>query len=822
MTTYRQLYNPAFLSKEQLRGSFSVRQNTLSTLLRYVAEEAPDKPRKHMIIVGPRGMGKSTLGLRLLQEVEEDRNLSKTWQPLPFDEESYEIADAADFWLTGLHHLSRATGDPVWSESATKLARGESDGQRVEAYAINLLDEYCDEVKRRLILFVENIDTVLNQLQSKREVHAIRETLTTNPNFLVLGSANSVFAGIQEYSAPFYGFFRVIRLAGLNVEEAGVLIRTMRKQFDGSNVDKLLLRERGRIETIRRLTGGNPRLLALACQMLFEPPLGTTLENIKRLIDEQTPYFKARIEDLPVQSRKVFSKLAEGWRPMLANEVASRTRLGSSQASAQLNKLVDWGYAVKVNWNNERRIRYEVSDRFLNIYYLYRFSRAERDRIERLVAFLYDLFGPNEVRSLYLDVPRGAKGASHGEPEITDSLKSLAQYVIREMEFKDDQAWANGLLELIKKGESTPSHCSEHSNYVTRWVSLGNEFNDDVRRNVAISAYIRALESIILNLLDQRHKMEKDIENSTEADALDTIIENVEEIQTTMKIGGDLRYNSNEFRAISGLMHLAIGRIWLLMGQRNSAIASIHDSVADAQVICDVEGEDERNFVLRLYLHLIPFLDEFGFDEELIDVVSRALDVCESNDAVRSEGLVMGMIEACKKLIILERHMELGSICTKITRKFPDIDAGWRLFAICFAAQNGRSGMIEARRYVHKAIATGPDNVWNHYTGFVVFCKLGEWDAGLDRLEYCLRSKLEAFRGELSRITDILIEAARAGQGRRVMSIIESANVMDELEPLWHALRVRRGEDLEPLAREVMQTVEYITQRVEVGEGSLQ
>lgn len=821
MTAYQQLYNPAFLSKEQLRASFSVRQHTLRHLLRLVAEEAPDKPRKHMIIVGSRGMGKSTLGLRLLHEIEENFDLSAIWQPLPFDEESYEIADAADFWLTALHHLSRATDDPVWAESATKLARGETDSQRVEAYAISMLDEYCAESNKQLILFVENIDVVLDQLQNRRDVHALRATLSTNSNFLVLGSANSVFAGIQQYSAPFYGFFRVIRLEGLGTEETTCMIRAMAKRFSGVNSDKLLSSERGRVETIRRLTGGNPRLLALACQMLFEPPLGTTLENIERLIDEQTPYFKARIEDLPVQSRKVFSKLADGWRPMLANEVASGTRLGSSQASAQLNKLVDWGYAVKVSWSNEKRIRYEVSDRFFNIYYIYRFAHAARDRMERLVAFLYDLFGPTEMRSLYLDASRGMKGVSHGGPEAAELLKSLARYVIRDLEFKEGQAWANELLKLVQKGESTPTQYGEHSNYVTKWVNLGNKFKDDGRRNVAISAYIRALESIISNLLNRRHKNEN-IGNSGETDTLDTIIENIEKIQTAMEVGGDLLYRSNEFCAISGLIHLALGQIWLLMAQRNNAIASIQDSVTDAQVICNIEGEDERNFSLRLYLHLIPFLDEFEFDQELIDVVNRALKVSEPNDAVRSEGLVMGMIEACNKLVRLERYVELKRICIKITKKFPDIDAGWRLFAICVASQKGRAGMVEARKYVREAITKGPDNMWNHYTGFVVFCKLGEWDDGLDRLEYCLESGLKAFQDELSRIVDILIEAARAGRGRRVMSMMESANVTDELEPLWLALRERQGEDLEPLPREVMETVEYIRQRVEVREGSLQ
>ena len=820
MTVYQQLYNPAFLSKEQLRESFSVRQNTLNKLLRFVAEEAQDKPRKHTIIVGTRGMGKSTLGLRLMHEIEEDCDLSEIWQPLPFDEESYEIADAADFWLTSLHHLSRATDDPTWAESATALAQGETDSQRVEAYAINLLDEYCNESNKRLILFVENIDTVLDQLQSERELHAIRATLTTNPNFLVLGSANSVFAGIQEYSAPFYGFFRVIRLNGLNVEETTVLIRTMAKRLDQSNPDKLLSSERGRVETIRRLTGGNPRLLALACQMLLEPQLGTTLENIERLIDEQTPYFKARIEDLPVQSRKVFSKLADGWHPMLSNEVASGTRLGSSQASAQLKKLVDWGYAVKINWNNEKRIRYEVSDRFFNIYYLYRFSRAARDRMEHLVAFLYDLFGPTEMRSVYLDASKEIKRGSHGETDTKELLKSLAQYVIRDVEFKEGPTWANELLKLIQKGESTSSLRGEHSNHVSKWIDLGNKFNDDDRQNVAISAYIRALELIISNLLDRRRKNDENIEVLFEIDEMETILKNTKEIQSCMRASGDLHNHSNEFHAVFGFMHLALGQIRLLTGRWDEAIVSIHESVTAAQVIRNVKDEDERDFSLRLYLHLVPFLEELEFDEELIEVVNRALEVCKSDDAVRREELVIGMIEACEILIKLERYLELEDICIKITRKFPDIDSGWRLFAICVSSQEEKPKMVDAKKYVCEAIAKGPDNVWNHYVGFVVYCKLGEWENGLNRLEYCLESELKSFQGELSRITDILIEATCAGQGRRVMSIMENAKITDELEPLWHALRARQGEDLEPLPREIMETVEHIRRRFEFRESS--
>ena len=127
--------------------------------------------------------------------------------------------------------------------------------------------------------------------------------------------------------------------------------------------------------------------------------LGSAIEDLERLIDEQTPYFKARIEDLPGQARKVFHCLAEGWKPLLAKEVAAAARLSSSHASAQLRQLVKKGYAREVQLPRSTRTRYDVSDRFYNIYYLLRFSRSGRDRLERLVEFLHDLFGPNRFEN---------------------------------------------------------------------------------------------------------------------------------------------------------------------------------------------------------------------------------------------------------------------------------------------------------------------------------------------------------------------------------------------------------------------------------------
>jgi len=248
--------------------------------------------------------------------------------------------------------------------------------------------DFCQASGKRLILFVENLDTIFEQLRDEREVHALRATLIECPNILLVGSANAVFEAIRGHGEPFYEFFRLFILEGLEQQETLQILEVLAGREDKPEIAETLRRERGRLETLRRLTGGNPRLLVLACRMLIESPLGSAFEDLERLIDEQTPYFKARIEELPVQSRNIFHSLAAGWKPMLAREIADAARLNSSHASAQLKQLVEKGYAREIRLRGAKRTRYEVSDRFYNIYYLLRFSRASRDRLERLVAFL--------------------------------------------------------------------------------------------------------------------------------------------------------------------------------------------------------------------------------------------------------------------------------------------------------------------------------------------------------------------------------------------------------------------------------------------------
>ena len=390
----RRLYNPAHLTPAELKDSFVARQDTVVEMLRVIGEQTPGHPCQHMMLIGPRGMGKTTLGLRFLYAIEDDPDLSERWQPVAFHEESYGIVNLADFWIHALRHLTRATGESRWEQRAEVLIKDEGDQERAAAYALAELTDFSRESGKRLILFVENLDAVIGQIHDEREIHNLRATLIERSEILLLGSANAFFEAIGGYGEPLYEFFRVFKLDGLGERDAQKILNAVANGEGRLELSKTLNREHARLETIRRLTGGSPRLLSLACRLLIESPIGSAVEDLERLVDEQTPYFKARIEVLPVQARKVFHCLAEGWRPLLAKEVAAAAKLTSSHASAQLKQLLEKGYAREVHLPSAKRTRYEVSDRFYNIYYLLRFSRSRRDRLERLVEFLHCVSGP--------------------------------------------------------------------------------------------------------------------------------------------------------------------------------------------------------------------------------------------------------------------------------------------------------------------------------------------------------------------------------------------------------------------------------------------
>ena len=108
------LYNPALWSRDEVRTYYIARHNLLARFLDDFRREKPGTRPQHRLILGQRGMGKSTLLRRLAIGVEDDAELAAQWLPLTFPEEQYNVATLADFWLNCLDALGdflEARGD---------------------------------------------------------------------------------------------------------------------------------------------------------------------------------------------------------------------------------------------------------------------------------------------------------------------------------------------------------------------------------------------------------------------------------------------------------------------------------------------------------------------------------------------------------------------------------------------------------------------------------------------------------------------------------------------------------------------------------------
>lgn len=94
------------MDDDALRDIFVAWQKELDRLLSVIrAAAAPGVTPKHTLVLGARGMGKSTLLRRLALAVRDDPELNAAWIPVNFPEEQYTVATLGDFWINTLDAL---------------------------------------------------------------------------------------------------------------------------------------------------------------------------------------------------------------------------------------------------------------------------------------------------------------------------------------------------------------------------------------------------------------------------------------------------------------------------------------------------------------------------------------------------------------------------------------------------------------------------------------------------------------------------------------------------------------------------------------------
>jgi tetratricopeptide (TPR) repeat protein len=617
MVTNLMKYNPAFLGDEALIQSFVARTSELERILEVLRENTTGS-NQHLLVIGPRGIGKTTLVLRTAAEIRADPALGAHWYPIVYGEETYQVSSAGEFWLEALFHLGQQTEDARWRQVHEELL-GERNEKRLRARALAQLMDFADEQGKRLVLVVENLNMLFGGQIGDEDAWVLRHTLMNEPRIMLVGTATSRFRVMDEYNQALYELFRIMELEPLADEDAHAVWTAA----TGQSVPRHQLRP------IQILTGGNPRLIRILSEFAAKTSFRSLMDELTRLVDEHTEYFKHHLDNLPPQERKVFVVLADLWDPSTARQVAEVARLEVNVASAQLKRLVDRG-AVTTPKMRGRTQFYQVAERMYNIYHLMRRRGQPSSRVHAVVRFMV---------SLYRD------------EELVRTARSLAEEAAK--------LTADQRQEHFVAYEAILTHTREPQLAMKLIEATREAFGGmpDVPSSV-----LRLIDTTVLL---QQHVASPNISTPDGAPAADGDVEGADDVRTLLHIA-TLRMSKDHFpealeafdralvlEADNALAWMGRGNALGLLGRREEALKSLDRAVALdgesaiawatrglALVELDRVEEALASFDRALALNAeIPFawtsrgimLGRLGRPEEALDSFDRALAIDVEN-----------------------------------------------------------------------------------------------------------------------------------------------------------------------------------------------
>ena len=388
--------NPGvFQSDQDIVEQFVVRNHELGIVLEVLRGNCESLSCQHILVVGPRGRGKTMLLARIAAEIRTDDELSGRLLPVRFMEESQEISGIADFWLETLFHLARQSkgldADLARELRETHAAlsgrwREKSLSDHARAAALSA----ADRLGRKLVLMVENLQMLCESVD-RDFGWQLRAVLQSEPQIMLLASATSRFEGLDDAEQPFFELFRIVGLNPLATEDCRRLWRTV-------SGDSMIGRQ---IRPLEILTGGNPRLLVIVAGFARHRSLRQLMEELVVLIDEHTEYFRGHLEALPRSERRVYIAVIDLWQPSTTGEIAGRARMDVRVVSTMLGRLVQRGAVISDPAGSSRKRLYSAAERLYSIYYKLRRERDEAVIVRNLIHFMTVFYSESELAGIY-------------------------------------------------------------------------------------------------------------------------------------------------------------------------------------------------------------------------------------------------------------------------------------------------------------------------------------------------------------------------------------------------------------------------------------
>ena len=354
-------FTPSRTDPELLESIFVQRQDLLTDIVERVQESATSGNKHHVVLIGPRGIGKTHLISLLHHRVTDDKQLAKRLRIAWMLED-----ETVTSFVQLLKRIYELLAEKYPEEFPIDWLNDRLDNSPTLIES-SLKEELATKFSEStLLLLAENLDALFDGFD-KQEQMKWRAYLQENPFTCIIATAQRLFGEIQDREKPFFGFFTPRHLKPLQVEDAIELLSRIARRKEQSELLEFLQTPEGRsrCRALHHLAGGNHRIYIVLSEFISRESLDDLVQPFEKMADELTPYYQERMRWLSAQQRQIVELLCNQDGTCTPKFISRQLLAKENTISGQLKKLSDLGYVTKTPRGRESL--YELAEPLMRL-----------------------------------------------------------------------------------------------------------------------------------------------------------------------------------------------------------------------------------------------------------------------------------------------------------------------------------------------------------------------------------------------------------------------------------------------------------------------
>lgn len=431
------------------------------TLLRQVLKTLEDNLwsssiAQHLLIRGPRGMGKSFF-LKYLQINFRKKEVFEDCEFLLLPEEQNNINSPTDLIkliLSELQNESGAAAISLWEEPDNLW---QLELKKLKAF---IAQKKAIKTNYQLVVVIENLDEFLRNIKHDKKTRQtyesrFRHLLEKLNDFTIIGATPRIDSDAidGDYNQRLFHAFKKCNLKRwteedyFNYFERRQRIKEKEKGITYSTEQTNLMR--AKLKALSHYTGGSPRMAVVLTNLLLEEDVISTAKTLFGLIDDLTPYYQDLTKSIPPKSKILFDTLIRKEENLSQSELAKIVGATQSKISKAFLWLKDNGYIIGKKRSNSPAFSYQVADRIHVLYYQLREIHHNKNitPIWLLSDFLVAFYQEKELREHALQSFRKQHGVEASDPIKVYLLSTGIIEKYESVNFKLKENW----IKLIEK-----------------------------------------------------------------------------------------------------------------------------------------------------------------------------------------------------------------------------------------------------------------------------------------------------------------------------------------------------------------------------------